>query len=66
VSALSRERRRRLKVAREGLPRKVPLDYRRFKAAPEIDPREQDEIVGEVRDALRRGDEEPDQNLKVG
>jgi hypothetical protein len=51
---------------RQTMPRRVPLDYRRFKRAPEIDPREANEVADEVASAMRRGDEEPDQNRKLG
>lgn len=46
--------------------RRKPLDYRKFRRAPELDPAEQATIARGVTDALRRGHEEPDQNRLVG
>lgn len=49
------------------MSRKPALDYRRFKPkGTDVDPREVELVHHEVADALRRGDEEPDQNRKVG
>jgi len=58
-------RRLRAQIAARSMRRK-PLDYRRFRPSPELDPRERDAIAAETADAMRRGAEEPDQNRKLG
>jgi len=58
-------RRIRAQVAARAMRRK-PLDYRKFRKPPELEPVERDAIAAETADALRRGGEEPDQNRKLG